>query len=104
MRSKLHVFPDLALISHVVLGRTGVVIADPPPEFCGVVRGVSPKCAGQNPGTDVDVQTAIINDLIACDPHAAEFCQVHRVHLGRAHVIGAVRVSADMSDPTALSE
>lgn len=104
MRSKLHVFPDLTLISHVVLGRTGVVIADPPPEFCGVVRGVPPKCAGQNPGTDVDVQAAIINDLVSCDPHAGEFWQVHRVHLGRPHVITSVQVPADMSDPTTLSE
>ena len=104
MRSDLDVFPDLPLIGDIVLGGTGIVIADASPEFCGVVWGVPPKSASQNPGANMNIQTAIVDDLLARNPHAGEFRQVHRIDLGRTHVIGAVRVPADMSDPTTLSE
>ena len=104
MRSDLDVFPDLPLIGDIVLGGTGIVIADASPEFCGVVWGVPPKSASQNPGANMNIQAAIVDDLLARNPHAGEFWQVHRIDLGRTHVIGAVRVPADMSDPTTLSE
>ena len=98
MRSDLDVFPDLPLIGDVVLRGTGVVIADPSPELCRVVWGVPSKSASQNPGANMNVQAPIVDDLLARNPHAGKFWQVHRVHLGRPHVITAVRVPADAAN------
>lgn len=77
MRSKLHIFPDLTLISDVVLRRTGVVIADASPELCRVIRRPAAKCARKDPRTDMNVQAPIVDDLVFRDAHVSEFGKVH---------------------------
>ena len=103
MRSELHIFPDLALVRDVVSGSAGVVVADPTPELCGIVRGVASQCTGENPGTDVDVQASVVDDPIPCDTHAGQFWQMRGINLSRAHIVGPVRVLTDAAYPAALS-